>query len=471
MYIDLPLQGGYNEERHLRYNAKKLINLYTIFNKSGKKPFAITNSPGTHLRISLESGIEIRRIFEFKGNMYVIASEYVYEIDSNEIAVLLGTIDTASGYVGMASNKDQLIIVDGVKGYIIESSVLSEITDPNFLSNPTDVASQDTFFIVTSTANNQWAISASNDGTVWPALNYIDFITHATDKLIAVRSFQGLLYFFGTNTTQVWYNAGRPDFPFREQTNMVIEYGAYSPAAIVVGHDLLVWLGGTRYGVGPVIMTDGTRPIPVSKPPVDYQIQSYENITDAQAYIYQENGHLFYILNFTAANHTWVYDITMQEWSEREMIDGSRHIGQDHVFFNRRHYIGSYKEAKLYQSSIDFYDDDGEDIRRTKICQHIADEHYHNIVVNSIELDLIGGKVPANNLNSAPKLYISASKDGGNTYGNIREVELGKIGQRTTRTAIRRWGYGHMFTFKIEFFCQVPFQILGILLDISVMGI
>lgn len=471
MYIKIPLQGGYNEERYLRYNAQRLINLYTVFNKTSAESVGLANTPGTHLRITLESGSIIRKLFKFKDKLYVICSEYVYEIDTFEIATLLGVLDTASGYVGMASNANQVIIVDGIKGYIIESSVLSEITDVNFLSNPTDVASEDTFFIVVSPQNNQWAISASNDGKVWPALNYVDFITHISDTIVGVRSFNGLVYIFGTHSTQVWRNEGTPDFPFRQQLNMLIEYGCYSPATIAEGNDVLIWLGGTRYGVGSIMMTDGTRPVPISTRSIDYQIQSYEDISDTQAYVYRESGHTFYVLNFTAANHTWVYDIEMQEWSEREMANGSRHIGQDHEFFNNRHYLGGYNEPKLYESSINFFDDNGEDIRRTKIFQHTLDPDYHHAIVNFVEVIYVAGiDIPSNNENSSPKLYISMSKDGGNSYGNIREVNLGKLGEREKRAIIRRWGYSATFTFKLEFFCQVPIQILNVLLDIQPLG-
>lgn len=468
MYIEVPLQGGYNEERYLRYNAQRLINSYTLFNKKSAEPLALTNSPGTHLRVTLGSGEAIRKLFKFKDKLYIVSSQYVYEMDVFEVSILLGTLDTASGYIGMASNENQIIIVDGVKGYIIENSILSEITDPNFLTNPTDIASQDTFCIVISLQRNQWGISASNDGKVWPSLEYVDFITHAADTIVGVRSFNGLLYIFGTHTMQVWRNEGTPDFPFRQQINMVIEYGCYAPATIAEGHDVLIWLGGTRHGVGSVMMTDGTRPIPISTRAIDYQIQSYGDISDAQAYVYRESGHTFYILNFTTANHTWVYDIEMQEWSEREMADSSRHIGQDHEFFNNIHYIGNYKSPTLHEMSIDFFDDEGEDIHRTKIFQHIIDPNYHHAIVNAIEVIYVAGiDIPPNNVNSAPKLYISLSKDGGNTYGNIREVDLGKMGKREQRATIRRWGYASTFTFKIEFFCQVPFEILKILVDVQ----
>lgn len=64
----------------------------------------------------------------------------------------------------------------------------------------------------------------------------------------------------------------------------------------------------------------------------------------------------------------------------------------------------------------------------------------------------------------SPIVYLSYSKDGGQTYGNRIIGNMGPVGQRSARTVWRKLGVvprGKYFVPKIEFFTQTPFIILG----------
>jgi hypothetical protein len=63
-----------------------------------------------------------------------------------------------------------------------------------------------------------------------------------------------------------------------------------------------------------------------------------------------------------------------------------------------------------------------------------------------------------------PILFMSISKDGGQTYGYSTPAPLGFIGQRTFRTVYRKLGTtkrGQSFVIKLEFYDQVPFVCMG----------
>jgi len=71
-----------------------------------------------------------------------------------------------------------------------------------------------------------------------------------------------------------------------------------------------------------------------------------------------------------------------------------------------------------------------------------------------------------------PFVFLSISKDGGQTYGYEMRSPMGNIGQRTFRTVWRKLGTtprGQGFVPRIQFFNQSPFVILGAAWDFEVL--
>jgi hypothetical protein len=63
-----------------------------------------------------------------------------------------------------------------------------------------------------------------------------------------------------------------------------------------------------------------------------------------------------------------------------------------------------------------------------------------------------------------PVVFLSISKDGGQTYGNRLRGNMGKLGELTFRTVWRKLGTtprGQGFTPKIEFYNTIQFVVLG----------
>jgi hypothetical protein len=137
---------------------------------------------------------------------------------------------------------------------------------------------------------------------------------------------------------------------------------------------------------------------------------------------------------------------------------------------------------------------DGEAIRRMRIGRQMTPNGYNRLRIDRWQLDLIQGQkdisvieevdLLTENLNpllteaeiniileegidvggGRPIVYLSVSKDGGQTYGNVLFGKMGKIGERTFRTLWRKLGTtprGQGFVPKIEFFADSTFIILG----------
>jgi hypothetical protein len=334
-------------------------------------------------------------------------------------------------------------------------------------------------------------------------------ITTHPGTIVACRTLHRRLFLFSQNFTEVWENAGiGTNLPFRRNNALLMEYGTPAIGSVSVGFDLMFFLSQDRDGLGSVMMVRGTESIPTSNRALDFQLAQYasdQQVADCRAFLIKENGLIFYRMNFTLANHTFVYNVTLSNpaqeetkyWHEEEVLNGNRHPAQTHAYFNGNNYVGDYLQPILYRVDPGVYTNNGELIRRMRITRAFVPPGYQRIRIDRLQIDILQGNI--NNLqpifeeldlltedgfiiqtesgddillqqelrlNDPQALYVfmSISKDGGQTYGYSVRAPMGNIGQRTFRTLWRKLGTtkrGQAFVAMFEFFDAVPFVILG----------
>lgn len=467
MRTNFDIVGSFNAERVTAINAERTINMFEFIDPSGKKPKTLLPTSGLKKVLDLNDTGGWRAVYVFKGILYAIVKDKIYAIDEGLVATQLGTMTTTSGYAEIEANVNQLIFVDGIHGYIWDSvtSTFTQITAPGFPAAPIDVAFLDGFFVVAWGGTNQFNISGLNNGLTWAALDNAKITSHP-GNITAIDTFHRRLFIFSDNFCEVWENAGLADFPFRRNNSLLMEFGTPAQGSVISAFDRLFFLSQDKDGLGPIMMVSGTQPVPISNQALDYQIQNYDTVSDARSLAYKENGIIFYRINFTEANQTWVYNLTMSSpdnprWHEEEMLDGSRHIAEVHAYFNEKNYFGHYKKSIFYEVDDIYLTNDGEAIRRMRIAKHFIDQTYKKIRIDRLELDCLQGSVPPIGKDKEPIVYLAISKDGGQTYGNEIGSYMGKIGDRLARTIWRKLGTTRDFLVKIEFFHDVKFVILG----------
>lgn len=334
-------------------------------------------------------------------------------------------------------------------------------------------------------------------------------ITSNPGTIVALRTLHRRLFIFSQNFTEVWENAGiGSNLPFRRNNSLLMQYGLAAIGSVSVSFDIMMFLASDKDGQGSLMLVNGTEPIPSSTKALDFIFSYYANtnvISDCTGFLIKENGLIFYRMNFTAANHTYVMNVSqsnLQEdsgklWHEEETLDGDRHPAQTHCYYMGKNYVGSYNSPTLYLLDGNTYTNDGESIKRMRIMAPITPEGYQRMCIHRLHIDFLQGSVllldkseQALNLltedNYAlstelgealfieqtrqfetiknPVAYLSISKDGGQLYGYRSRGNLGKIGDRTYRTMFRKLGTtkrGQAFVCKLEFYDPVPFVVLG----------
>lgn len=352
--------------------------------------------------------------------------------------------------------------------------------------------------------------SVTNNGQLQQAS-----ITTHPGTIVACRTLHRRLFLFSQFFTEVWENAGiGTNLPIRRNNTLLMEYGTPSIGSISVSFDMMVFLSQTRDGLGSVMQVVGTQSVPISTRALDFQLSQYAadptlGVSDCRGFLIKENGLIFYRMNFTAANHTYVYNVSQSKpsldeesdpfkfWHEEEVLNGDRHPAQTHAYFNGLNYVGHYSSPILYVVDSGTFTNNGELIRRMRITKAFVPPGYQRIRVDRLQVDLLQGNVAqlfpetldfdllaesgftidtesGDNIILEQGLivhnpqdlfvFLSISKDGGQTYGYKISAPMGNIGQRTYRTLWRKLGViprGQAFVAKFEFFDAVPFIVLG----------
>jgi len=473
MLSPLSIIGSSNSYIHPLVDSQRTVNMYIHSDNDSLLP-ALIDMPGYGLKVSISNTLVGRQLFtNFNSDrLYGVIGDKIYLFDSLLVPNPLGTIETSTGNVTIANNNNnEVIFVDGSSGWIFDetASTLTKITTAGFPGSPEFVVYIDGYFIVNAGGTPSFYVSDLNNGTAWDEFRF-DSLTAQPNNVVGLGTVHRQLFVIGEISTEVFYNAGGADFPFRRQNNLILPYGCAASGSIATGQNSLFWLSNDENGVGSIVMTDGTVPVRISTPNVDIAIQSYSNVQDATAYIYKIDGHIFYEISFTAANHTWVYDLTTNKWFEREHEGENRYKVQAQSYFQGKHYVLLYDEGNLYELSSAYSYHGADMFRRERRGIRIKDPVSHEIIVNEIGINFLQGVGHATGLYEDPQVFLSLSEDGGVTFGERIPASLGRIGERKFKTCWYRLGHFNDLVIRLECYAKVKLIILDSYIDYSVEG-
>jgi len=502
-----PILGSSYVLRSVNAADNRMVNLYPeVIPEGGKEPAYLQRCPGLSFKTTVGTG-PIRGLYTLKNDIYVVSGNEFYKLDANftlsttllnqllledgSLALLedgggilqenalpnvIGTI-SGTGPVSMADNGIQIFIAANPDGYIYNSlsDTLVEITDPDFPGAVT-VGYLDGYFVFNEPNSQRVWITSLFDGTSIDALDFAS-AEAAPDDLVALIVDHREAWLFGTNSTEVWYNSGDPDFPLTRIQGAYNEIGCVAPYSVAKMDNSVFWLGADARGQGIVYRAQGYQAARVSTHAIEYAIQQYENMSDAFAYTYQQDGHMFYVLIFPSANTTWVYDAATGAWHERagfKLGRFTRHRSNCHTAFNGEPIVGDYENGNLYAFDLSVYADNNatqkwlrswralptgaNNLNRT--AQHtlqidcetgvglpgvdafddpteittetsviLDTENDFNLIIESTSV-----------LGANPQLMLRWSDDGGHTWNGERTVSIGRTGQYGTRAIFRRLG-------------------------------
>jgi len=356
-----PILGSAYVARSVNAADNRMVNLFPeIVPEGGKEPAFLQRAPGLTTLATVGTG-PIRGLWTYGDYGYAVSGDTLYKIDSSWNAVAKGTVG-GSGPVSMADNGTQLFVAANPQGYIYNAltDVFQQITDPDFPGAGT-VGYIDGYFTFNEPGTQKIWVTSLLDGLAVDPLEFASAEGNP-DNVTAVFVDHREVWVFGTNSTEVWYDAGLLDFPLARIQGAFNELGCAAPYSVAKMDNQIYWLGKDARGQGIVYKAAGYIGQRVSTHAIEWQMQEYANISDATGYTYQQDGHSFYVLNFPSADTTWVYDVATGAWHERASFasgDFNRHRADNQMFFNSTTVVGDYQNGKLYEFDLNVYADDG----------------------------------------------------------------------------------------------------------------
>lgn len=442
-----PILGSSYVARSINAADARMINLFPeIVPEAGKEPAFLNRAPGLKLLATVGSG-PIRGVWAFSpddNTAFVVSGTQLYKINGTYTATLIGNV-SGTGPVSMADNGTQLFIACNGPSYIYNNTTnaFGQITDPDFPGAVT-VCYLDGYFVFNEPNSQKMWITSLFDGTSIDPLEFAS-AEGSPDGLTAVASNFREVWAFGTNSVEVWYNSGATDFPLQRIQGAFNELGLAAPYSVAKMDNGLFWLGRDRRGQGIVYRANGYLGQRISTHAVEWQIQQYEDMTDAIAYTYQQDGHSFYVLVFPTANATWVYDVSTQAWHERAgFVNGefTRHRGNCQMSFQGKPVIGDFENGNIYAFDLDNFSDNGSTQKWLRSWRALptGQNNLKRTSQHSLQLDIESGVGLNSGQGSDPEVMLRWSDDGGHTWSNEHWSKLGKIGQFYRRVFWRRLG-------------------------------
>ena len=185
-----------------------------------------------------------------------------------------------------------------------------------------------------------------------------------------------------------------------------------------------------------VIQVRGYDPQRVSTHALEFALQGYSAISDAIGFCYQQDGHVFYMLQFPTANETWCLDITDSEkfkiplWHKRAYFNAgvfSRHRANCYATFQGLNLVGDYQNGNIYALDLNTFTDNGQNIKRVRAWRALAKPMYEPVRFDSLLIDMETGATGLP-FSSDPQIVLDWSDDE-HSYSYPIQTNAGLVGE------------------------------------------
>ena len=399
---------------------------------SAKAPVRLIGAPGItfydDFGDKFSNNDNIRGMLSTADYLYIVGNDTLYRVDVNDVREELGKIP-GSGPVEITEERTYICILSDDVLRLWDGTTLTENTDPDF-RNTSAMDSLDGYLLFIERGTDRFFSADLNDPTSIDALNFAT-AESSPDRLVGFIVDHGQIILAGEKTTEIWWNAGNAGFPFARIPNGVLETGCAAGKSLAKIDNSVFWLDDERI----VRRLSDLTPVRVSQHGVEEAIASYSKVSDAEAFTYTFEGHLFYVLKFPTAGATWVYDVTTQEWHERETLGKTYWDVDYYAFFDNRHFVASGQ--LLGVMSADTYDEFGNEIRMEWTYQPIYGDSNR---ARHKEFEIVAKAGVGLESGASPAIGLSYSDDGGRTFTAMPNRSLGVQGAYEARARWHRLG-------------------------------
>lgn len=442
--VDLNVVGSSVFGRYPKISIEKTYNMFQsdsfLVPYSGYK-IAINSikfNNGNQGRAIFTSSKLNKIISVIDNNVYLVDLEFnqqTLEFSSIQI-IKIGELETYTGIVYIAeNNKPQILFSDNEQLYLYDTTLTPRfrvVDTVNF--TPGYITFHDTYFICAAKqdsfysppATNTWRLSGQNDGLTWEDdSKSIGFLQTKPDRIQAVVRFPSkgnMIFVMGSIVSEAWFDTGAQLFPYQRTNQFNIDYGCKSPATVAYMDEIVVWLAANEKS-GPILMySRGGMPEKITTDGIDYLFGTLQYPEDSQGFLYRQDGHLFYHINFYSDNLSLFVDflpdgsIKIYHASDQNL---NYYIAATVAFFNNQYYFITRNNGSMYILDTiytTYIDTDTVGninehvIPRIRTCKNIRLASQDYFIVNDIGLTIESGETDYQKQSAGPIFLISQNE-------------------------------------------------------------
>jgi len=296
----------------------------------------------------------------------------------------------------------------------------------------------------------------------------------STDNLITLHENNREAWLVGERTTEVWYNSGGVNFSFSRLPGIGPQVGCSAKHSIARIGPNLIWLARNEQGENMVMMTNQYAMQRVSTHAVEAALSGYTFVSDAIGDVYEDQGHVMYVLTFPTQDVTWCFDLTVYTqtqgrfgWWQRlswNSTSGSyhRHLANCYFNFADIRMCGDYQSGVLYQQDRKFYTDAGNPLRAQRRTPHVwKKESRERVFFAQLQVEFTPGVGLQTGQGTDPQVMVRWSDDGGLSWGTEQWVSIGKVGDTRNRAVLYNLGEARDRVWEVNITDPVKRDIIG----------
>lgn len=429
----LPVAFRSNPGKYNFLGTPRLINAYAEQQgNDAKGPLAVLPCAGIVQHASVDDGPGRGLIYlEDVDALYSVHPHSVYRIYEDGTTFRVGVvpgIDQVQLSRNQAETPEITVLGDALQ-YIASDSI-AYILDPSI---PSDPITQDyvSSYNVIGYEDRRFFLSAIDNALSFDALDFDAFDQYA-GKLVRVKGDGGQLFGFCSRWFEVYNNSGS-DFPF--DLIATRQRGLLAANAVVSCDNTLMFPGDDRI----VYRLDNYDPRRISTHYIERLLEEETNPGGVLGFEWSSEGHKF--ANFTGTDFSVCYDAATQVWHNRQSHNSNTWRARNAVKAWNKHIVQDSMTGKIGYLDSDTFTEYGNPMV-WGVDSPTLQLFPNGGIIDAVHFDLATGygAVSSSSQGHDPKVMLEVSKDGGNTFSQYRELELGKAGNYRARVTARRLG-------------------------------
>lgn len=418
--------------------AGRLINcLSEPMGQGGRAPAVRHRSPGlVNFGTTTRSGC--RGFIEVSGTLYAAFGSQLEKFSSSGGASTnVGSLNgTKKGFFARnnAATPDKVFVDPDGNIYTFTPSSTTSGFDAD-LPAPNSVTSLDGYLVFTIGDGRCFATDLNST-----SVNALSFgkAEAKPDGLVRGVTWGSKLLLCGNLNIEVWVDQGLSPFPFARSE--VIPRGLAGPYAIAGFEDGfskgVFWVGDDNA----VYRLDGYTPTKISPPDLDGLIESVADKSDLEMCSYISRGHAF--IELSSSDWTWVFNANNEKWHERRKYLGERsRISNSYYAFSK--WLCGDTETGNVQQIINTAQDEIDSPLVCEVWSAPVQKFPARVRVATAWFDFsvgVGNAEGIDPIATDPKVEISWSDDGGETWSTPRIRKLGRQAVGLTRIRVNQCG-------------------------------